>query len=62
MVQVEFTDEEAGLLLNLIQNYMPELEVEIHRTEERAFREALEEKEKLLHDMLRRFGEQRKIA
>jgi len=61
MVQVQFTDEEAGLLLNLIQNYMPELEVEIHRTEERAFREALEEKEKLLHDMLRRFGE-RKIA
>jgi hypothetical protein len=61
MVQVEFTDEEAGLLLNLIQNYMPELEVEIHRTEERAFREALEEKEKILHDMLRRFGE-RKIA
>ena len=61
MVQLQFTDEEAGLLLNLIQNYMPGLEVEIHRTEEHAFREALEEKEKLLHDMLVRL-EQRKSA
>jgi len=61
MVQLQFTDEEAGLLQNLIQNYMPELEVEIHRTEEHAFREALEEKEKLLHDMLLRL-EQRKTA
>jgi hypothetical protein len=41
---------------------MPELEVEIHRTEEHEFREALEKKEKFLHDMIRRFGEQRKIA
>ena len=62
MVQVQFTDEEAGLLLNLIQNYMPELEVEIHRTEEHEFRQALEKKEKFLRDMVRRLGERRKIA
>ena len=62
MVQLQLTDDEAGILLSLIQNYMPELEVEIHRTEEHEFREALKKKEKFLHDMIRRLGEQRKIA
>ena len=62
MVQLRLTDDEAEMLLGLIENYMPELEVEIHRTEEHEFREALEKKEKFLHDMIRRFGEQRKIA
>jgi hypothetical protein len=33
MVQLQLTDDEAGILLNLIDNYMPELAVEIHRTE-----------------------------
>ena len=62
MVQLQLTDDEAGILLSLIQNYMPELEVEIHRTEEHEFREALEKKEKFLRDMVRRLGEGRKIA
>ena len=62
MVQLQLTDDEAGILLSLIENYMPELEVEIHRTEEHEFREALEKKEKFLHDMIRRLGGQRKIA
>ncbi len=34
MVQLKLTDEEARTLLNLIENYMPELAVEIHRTED----------------------------
>ena len=38
MVQLDMTDDEAGILLNLIENHMPELEVEIDRTEEREFR------------------------
>jgi len=62
MVELKLTDDEAKTLLNLIENYMPELEVEIHRTEEHEFREALEKKEKLLEDMVRRLGGQRKIA
>ena len=40
MVQLQLTDDEAGMLLKLIENYMPELEVEIHRTEEHEFRGA----------------------
>jgi predicted RNA binding protein with dsRBD fold (UPF0201 family) len=62
MVDLKLTDDEAKMLLNLIQNYMPELEVEIHRTEEHEFREALEEKERFLREMARRLGEQRKVA
>jgi hypothetical protein len=62
MVQLRLTDDEAEMLLGLIENYMPELEVEIHRTEGREFREALEKKRKFLHDMIRRLGEQRNIA
>ena len=62
MVQLQVTDDEAAILLNLIENHMPELEVEIHRTEEREFREALEKKEKFLRDMIRRLGGQLKTA
>jgi predicted RNA binding protein with dsRBD fold (UPF0201 family) len=62
MVQLRLTDDEAKTLLNLIENYMPELEVEIHRTEEHEFREALEKKGKFLYNLARRLGEQRKIA
>ena len=62
MVQLKLTDDEAEISLNLIENDMPELEVEIHRTEEHEFREALEKKEKFLKDMVRRLGGQRKIA
>jgi hypothetical protein len=62
MVQLQLTDDEAGTLLNLIENHMPELEVEIHRTEEHDFRETLEKKEKFFRDMIRRLGEQQKIT
>lgn len=62
MVDLKLTDDEAKMLLNLIQNYMPQLEVEIHRTEEHEFREALEEKERFLREMAKRLGEQRKVA
>lgn len=62
MVQLQLTDDEARVLLSLIENYMPELEVEIHRTGEHEFREALEKKEKFLDDIIRRLGGQRKIS
>jgi hypothetical protein len=62
MIKLQLTDGEARILLNLIDNYMPELEVEIHRTEGHDFREALEKKEKFLRDMIRRLGGQLKTA
>jgi len=58
MVDLKLTDDEAKTLLSLIESYMPELEVEIHRTEEHKFREALEKKEKFLKEMVRRLGGQ----
>ena len=62
MVDLKLTDDEAEVLLNLIRNYMPDLKVEIHRTEEHEFREALEKKERFFKDMVWRLGEQRKVV
>lgn len=62
MTKLELTEDEARILRSVIENYTSHLEVEIHRTEKRDFREALQERERFLHDMLGRLGEQRKIA
>jgi hypothetical protein len=62
MIQLELTDEEVRILRSVIENYAGHLEVEIHRTEKHEFREALERREKFLHDVIQRLGEQRKIA
>ena len=62
MAQLELTDDEVRVLRNVIETYTSHLEVEIHRTEKREFREALETRERFLHDLIRRLGEQRKIA
>ena len=56
MVQLEMNDEEAKVLRSVIDNYTAHLEVEIHRTERRDFREALERREKVLHDLIRRLS------
>jgi len=56
MVQLEMNDEEAKVLRSVIDNYAAHLEVEIHRTERRDFREALERREKVLHDLIRRLS------
>ncbi len=62
MIQLELTDDEARILRNVIENYTSHLGVEIHRTEHREFRDALEKREKFLHEVIQRLGEQRKIA
>lgn len=62
MIKLELTDDEAKILRNVIENYTSHLEVEIHRTEKRDFREALEQRERFLHDMVDRLDERRKIA
>ena len=56
MVQLEMDDEETRVLRSVIDNYTAHLEVEIHRTERRDFREALERREKVLHDLIRRLS------
>jgi len=54
MAQLDLNQEEAKVLSSVIQNYTAHLEVEIHRTERRDFREALERREKVLHDLVQR--------
>jgi hypothetical protein len=49
-------DEEAKVLRSVIDNYTAHLEVEIHRTEKREFREALKRREKVLHDLIERLN------
>jgi hypothetical protein len=48
MVTLEMNDEEAKLLLNVLERYHSHLEVEIVRTNRREFRDALKEREKQL--------------
>ena len=54
MVHLELTDDEARILQNVIDNYRSHLEVEIHRTEKRDFRLALEKREEFLVDIIQR--------
>ncbi len=54
MVHLELTDEEARILQNVIDNYRSHLEVEIHRTEKREFRQALEKRQEFLVDIVER--------
>ena len=58
MVRLEMTEDEARTLHNVIGNYRGHLEVEIHRTERREFREALEKREKFLEEMEERLRSQ----
>ncbi|MGD0231549.1 MAG: hypothetical protein ABSC19_14530 [Syntrophorhabdales bacterium] len=59
MVHLELTEDEARLLSNVIENYRGHLEVEIHRTERKEFRDALEKRETFIEDMIRRLSGQR---
>ena len=48
MINLEMEEEEAKLLLNVLERYHSHLEVEIVRTNRREFRDALTEREKYL--------------
>ena len=52
MVTCEMNDDEAKLLLNVLERYYSHLEVEIVRTNRREFREALKEREKQLKALI----------
>jgi hypothetical protein len=54
MVRLEMTEDEAKIVQSVIENYRVHLEVEIHRTERKEFREALEKREKFLHEFVKR--------
>ena len=57
MVRLEMTEDEARILHTVLENYRGHLEVEIHRTEKRDFREALEKREKFLREIVARLPE-----
>lgn len=54
MVTFEMNDEEAKLLLSVLERYDSHLEVEIVRTHRREFRDALKERERHLKALLER--------
>ncbi len=45
MIDLQMSEEEAKLLLNITETYHSHLEVEIHRTNHREFRDALKVRE-----------------
>ena len=55
-MRLEMNEKEAGILRTVLENCTADLDVEIHRTESRDFREALEEREKVLHKIVARLG------
>lgn len=54
MVTLEMNDEEAKLLLSVLDRYHLHLEVEVRRTDRREFREALKEREAKLRALIGR--------
>ena len=52
MIILEADEEEAKLLLNILERYHSHLEVEIAHTNSRVFREALKEREKSLKSLI----------
>jgi hypothetical protein len=57
MVSLEMTEEEGKLLLDVLDRYHSHLEVEIRRTDHRAFKEALKEREKSLIAVIEKLRE-----
>jgi hypothetical protein len=56
MIQLQLNDEEVKVLRSVLGNYTAHLEVEVHRTEKRDFREALQRREKVLHELIERLS------
>ncbi len=56
MTQLQLNDEEVKVLRSVLENYTAHLEVEVHRTERRDFREALQGREKVLQGLIERLS------
>ena len=54
MVTLDLSDAEAKMLQSVLENYHSHLEVEIHRTYKREFRDALKEREGELRTVVER--------
>ena len=48
MPNVQFTSEEQGELLQILERYLPDLEMEIADTERKEFRQELERRRKMM--------------
>ncbi len=59
MVNLELSEDEAKILESVLENYHSHLDVEIHRTYKREFRDALKEREKFLATVIERLRKQR---
>jgi hypothetical protein len=62
MVNLELSEDEAKVLQNVLDNYHSHLDVEIHRTYKREFRDALKEREKFLANIIERLRKYRAQA
>jgi len=62
MVNLELSEDEAKVLQNVLENYHSHLDVEIHRTYKREFRDALKEREKFLANIIERLRKHRAQA
>jgi hypothetical protein len=54
MVTLEMNEEEAKLMLNVLDRYHLHLEVEVKRTDRREFRDALKDRESKLKALIDR--------
>ena len=62
MLNLELSEDEAKVLQNVLDNYHSHLDVEIHRTYKREFRDALKERERFLALIIERLRKQRAQA
>ncbi len=58
MIRLELTEDEARILQSVVENYRSHLELEIHRTERREFRQALEKRNEFLVGIIQRLKAQ----
>jgi len=54
MSRVNFTPQEEECLLEILKRYLPDLEIEIAKTDDKEFREALKERSVLMKDFIQR--------
>ncbi|MGD0233641.1 MAG: hypothetical protein ABSC55_03780 [Syntrophorhabdales bacterium] len=59
MVNLELSQDEAKVLQSVLETYHSHLDVEIHRTYKREFRDALKERETFLTGVIERLRKQR---
>jgi len=58
-MQITITDHEADILRDALTSYLPELRREVARTDAKAYRHALVEREEMLEGLLRRLETER---